>query len=111
MGSAVRKGKVAHFIASYDLSRVRVRNFHPILHKLKSWGATRLLDALWVFNSDLSVSQIQDELEAAADVGDAFVVLELKPGSLWTCEKARTAGIQWLRRNVEAPTVNQMPSR
>jgi len=93
---------MAHFIASYDLSRVRVRNYHPMLHKLQSWGATRLLESLWVFDSDLSASQIGDELRAAADADDAFAVIEVKPGSLWACEKARTLGIQWLRQNAEA---------
>ena len=53
-----------------------------MLHKLESWGATRLLESLWVFNSDLSASQIRDELQAAADVNDAFAVLELKPGAI-----------------------------
>ena len=73
---------MAQYVASYDLSRTRVRNCHPMLHKLESWGATRLLESLWVFNSDLSASQIRDELQAAADVNDAFAVLELKPGAI-----------------------------
>jgi hypothetical protein len=93
---------MAHYIASYDLSRARVRNFHPMLHKLQSWGATRLLESLWVFDSNLSVSQIRDELSDAADADDAFAVIELKSGSLWACEKARTLGIQWLQQNVGA---------
>ena len=73
-----------------------------MLHKLEGWGATRLLELLWVFNSDLSASQIRDELQAAADVNDAFAVLELKPGGHWACEKVRTLGVQWLQQNVEA---------
>ncbi|MGY3622559.1 SinR [Bradyrhizobium sp. USDA 10063] len=93
---------MAHYIASYDLHRLRVRNYHPMLRKLESWGATRLLDSLWVFNSNLSASQIRVELGAAADAGDAFVVIELKSGSLWACEKAQPLGIQWLRQNVMA---------
>lgn len=93
---------MAHYLAGYDLSRIRVRNTHPMLHKLQSWGATRLLESLWVFDSNLSASQIRDELREAADADDAFVVIELKSGSLWTCEKARTPGIQWLQQKVGA---------
>ena len=92
--------KMAHYIASYDLRRAR--NYHPMLHKLKSWGATRLLESLWVFNSNLSASQIRVELGASADADDAFVVIELKSGSLWGCEKAHPFGIQWLRENIMA---------
>jgi hypothetical protein len=73
---------MAQYIASYDLERVRLRNCHPLLYKLKSWGATRLLESVWVFESDLSASRIEDELLAACETGDAFVLFELKSGPI-----------------------------
>ncbi|MCK1718173.1 hypothetical protein [Bradyrhizobium sp. 141] len=82
---------MAHYLASYDLHRVRLRNRHAMLYKLQSWAATRVLESAWVFKSDLSVSQLREELLAASETGDAFVVFELKPESSWACEK-------WLAR-------------
>jgi hypothetical protein len=91
---------MAQYIASYDLHLVR--NYHPVWTKLEGWGATRLLESLWVFTSNLSVGQIRDELRAAGDNDDSFAVIELKAGSLWGTEKARTPGVQWLQRNILA---------
>lgn len=82
---------MAHYLASYDLHRVRLRNRHAIVYKIQSWGATRVLESVWVFSSDLSVSQLREELLAASESGDAFVLFELQPESLWACEK-------WLKR-------------
>jgi len=91
---------MAHYIASYDLHLVR--NYHPVWTKLESWGATRLLESLWVFNSNLTAGQIRDELKAAGDNDDSFAVIELKSGSWWATERARPLGVQWLQQNIMA---------
>lgn len=88
------------YIASYDLHKIR--NYHPVWTLLENWGATRLLESLWVFNSNLSAAQIRDQLRMVGDGDDSFAVIELKPGSWWASEKARNLGVQWLQRNVMA---------
>jgi hypothetical protein len=49
---------VAHYIVSYDLHKERV--YQPVWNKLEGWGATRLLESLWVLTSNLTASQIRD---------------------------------------------------
>ena len=86
---------MAQYIASYDLHNVR--NYHPIWTKLESWGATRLLESLLVFSSNMQIGQIRDELRMAGDNDDSVAVMELKPGSVWATSRARVLGTNWLR--------------
>jgi hypothetical protein len=89
---------MALYIASYDLHRVR--NYHPIWTKLESWGATRLLESLWVFSSNLPVGKLRDELRDAGDSDDSVAIIELKTGSEWASCRARELGASWLSRNI-----------
>jgi hypothetical protein len=91
---------MAHYVVSYDLHHIR--NYHPVWIRLESWGATRLLESLWVLNSNLSAGQIRDELRVVGDNDDSFAVIELKTGSWWATAKARTLGTQWLQQNIMA---------
>jgi hypothetical protein len=91
---------MASYIASYDLHHIR--NYHPVWTKLEGWGATRILESLWVFNSGMTAGQIRDALRAAGDNDDSFVVIELKPGSWWATDKGRPLGVQWLQQSIMA---------
>lgn len=91
---------MAHYVVSYDLHHIR--NYQPVWTQLETWGATRLLESLWVFSSNLSAGQIRNELRVAGDNDDSFAVIELRSGSWWATGKARQLGVQWLQQNIMA---------
>lgn len=89
---------MAHFIISYDLHYQR--HYQPVWDLLKSWGAVRLLESLWVVTRNDSVGTLRDALKNVADSDDSVAVIELKPGSEWASQNARQEGIDWLSRNI-----------
>jgi CRISPR-associated endonuclease Cas2 len=91
---------MAHFIISYDLHNQR--SYEPVWEKLESWGATRLLESLWVGTINKTATAVRDELGAVIDDDDSVAVVELKQGSYWACTRAKTAGVEWLKRNILA---------
>jgi CRISPR associated protein Cas2 family len=91
---------MAHYIVSYDLHNQRT--YPPVWKKLEGWGATRLLESLWVLTTTLTAVQIKDGLKAIIDSDDSVAVIEIKPASGWACTRAREAGVAWLRQNIAA---------
>jgi hypothetical protein len=91
---------MAHYIVSYDLHNQR--HYQPVWSRLESWGATRLLESLWVVSTTLTATQIRDGIKAVCDTDDSVATVELKPGSNWACEKAKPLGVAWLRQNIMA---------
>lgn len=91
---------MACYIVGYDLHHDR--DYKPIWDTLKGWGATRLVEALWVVTSQLTANQIRDILYNATGKRDSVAVVELKPGSWWSCQDVPDAGVAWLRTNISA---------
>lgn len=91
---------MAHYIVSYDLHNQRY--YQPVWTQLEQWGATRLLESLWVMTATLTAAQIRDGLQNIIDKDDSVLVVELKAGSWWANRLAKPAGVQWLQRNIMA---------
>ena len=91
---------MAYYIISYDLHNQRA--YQPVWRQLESWGATRLLESLWVLTSSASAASLRDGLLKVIDNDDSVAVLELKPGSLWATHRAKPDGITWLQQNIMA---------
>jgi len=91
---------MANYIVGYDLHHDR--DYKPIWDALKGWGFTRLVEALWVGTSNLSVQQIRDTLYNATGQRDSVAVVELKAGSWWSCQGAPDAAVAWLRANIRS---------
>lgn len=91
---------MARYIVGYDLHHDR--NYQPIWDLLKGWGATRLVEALWVVTTNLSAKQIRQALYDATGQRDSVAVVELQPGSNWSTIGVPDAGNDWLRKNIAA---------
>lgn len=89
---------MAHYIVSYDLHNQRT--YEPVWAKLESWGATRLLESLWVVTSSKASGVLREELASAMDSDDSCAIVELKTGSEWSTRRAQKAGVDWLTRNI-----------
>lgn len=89
---------MAHFIISYDLHNQRT--YPPVWKLLESWGAVRLLESLWVVSLNIGPAWIREQLKAVMDSDDAVAVIELKTGSDWSTQLARTLGNNWLTTNI-----------
>jgi hypothetical protein len=91
---------MAHFIVSYDLHNQR--HYQPVWTQLEAWGATRLLESLWVLSINLTALQVRDGIQVVIDNDDSVAVVEVKQGSWWANRLARPAGVQWLQQNIMA---------
>lgn len=91
---------MAFYAVSYDLHNQR--NYPPVWAKLESWGATRILETLWLLDSTLSAVQIRDALVAIVDNDDSIVVVEIKSGSCWAAIRSKEKGVAWLRQKIAA---------
>jgi hypothetical protein len=89
---------LAHYVISYDLHKAR--NYQPVWNQLEQWGATRLLESLWVLTTSADAGDLRIALQKLVDNDDSLAVLELKPGSAWSTLNARPAGADWLARNI-----------
>jgi hypothetical protein len=87
-----------HYIVSYDLHNQR--NYPAVWEYLEGLGGTRLLESLWVLSHSATAGQIRDGLKMVMDGDDSCAVIELKQGSGWATQKARDAGVEWLRQNI-----------
>jgi hypothetical protein len=93
-----RNAAMAHFIISYDLHSQRT--YPPVWQLLESWGATRLLESLWVVTIATTSGDLRDALLRVVDSDDSVAVIELKPNSQWSTRGARQAGVDWLTQNI-----------
>ena len=91
---------MAHYMISYDLHNLRT--YKPVWDKLKSCGAVRLLESLWLLTSNSNAVDLRDALKAVIDGDDSIAIIELKAGSFWADLRAKDAGVDWLRKNILA---------
>ena len=89
---------MAHFIISYDLHKQRT--YEPVWNALEDWGATRLLESLWVVTLINSAEEVRDALKEMIDNDDSISVIELKHGSDWATTRAKKRGVAWLTNNI-----------
>ena len=89
---------MAHFAVSYDLHNQRT--YPPVWRLLESWGAVRLLESYWVLTIESTAPALRDALQRVIDNDDSVAVIELKTGSGWACVRAKSDGVEWLRKNI-----------
>jgi hypothetical protein len=88
------------YTVSYDLHRQR--DYHPIWASLQALSAKRLLESLWLVNSNSTAIQLRDHLQQSLDGDDSIVVIQVPAGSLWATTRAQPDGVQMLRQHVLA---------
>jgi len=82
---------MAHFMICNDLHNRR--NYQPLYDALANWER---------FASNSSAINVRDALNKLVDGDDSIAVIELKPGSGWGSVRAKPAGVEWLKRNIQA---------
>jgi hypothetical protein len=98
-GFSTMRITMAYYIIGYDLHHDR--DYTPIWNALKGWGATRLVEALWVVTSQYTAQQIRDTLYEVTGKRDTVAVVELKSGSWWaTSPGVPDVSVAWLRSNI-----------
>lgn len=90
---------MALYMVSYDL-RQPGRNYGPVYKLLALWGASRLLESLWLVASALPVTTLRDQLRQYVDANDGVAVIELSAGSSWATSNVQPAGSRWLQLNI-----------
>ena len=82
---------------SYDLHNQR--NYKPVWDLLESWGATRLLESLWVVTLNSTASEVRDALNQKIDGDDSTALIELKSGSVGD-HASPESGVDWMKANI-----------
>ena len=67
---------MALFEVSYDL-RKPGRNYQSLYDRLAAWGAFRVLESVWIINSNSSAVAIRDDLLKQIDSGDGLLVTQI----------------------------------
>jgi hypothetical protein len=72
------------YIVSYDLKKPG-RDFQPLWDRLAQWKATRVLESLWLIdtNPDWAIA-IRDDLKQYIDGNDWLFVARLNGETAWT---------------------------
>ena len=91
---------MANYIVSYDLHHQR--HYPPVWAAIERIGGVRLLESLWLVETNYTATQVRDIVAAAADGDDSIVVIELKDSAYWACLRAKKAGVDRLRQNISA---------
>ena len=86
------------YLVSYDLHNQR--HYQPVWTKLQQLGGQRLLESLWIVNSQLTATQLRDAVVAVADNDDSTAVVQVAVGSNWAVMRAKPEGIAMLRQYV-----------
>jgi hypothetical protein len=67
---------------SYDL-RKPGRNYESLWKRLGEWGATRVLQSVWIIDRQTTAVQIRDDLQRHMDDNDGILVTGLTGESAW----------------------------
>lgn len=85
-------------VISYDLHKER--NYQPLWDALRSWGAVKILESLWLLETSADLGNVASALRALVDQDDSFVLIELKEGAHWSSLRALPVGVRWLNLNI-----------
>jgi len=89
---------MACYIISYD--QHRDKDYTPIWTALRSWGAQRVLESLWLLENAAGPGEIREALRTQTKDEDSLVIIELNQGATWSAYKAQPAGVNWLGENI-----------
>ena len=70
------------FEVSYDL-RKPGRNYESLWKRLGDWGATRVLQSVWIIDRQTTAAQIRDDLAHHIDTNDGLLVTGLTGEAAW----------------------------
>ena len=73
---------MARFEASYDL-RKPGRNYEPLYKRLADWRAVRVLQSVWIIETNSSAATIRDDLAKYLDANDGLLVTGLTGEAAW----------------------------
>ena len=69
-------------LLSYDL-RVPGRDYKPLYARLGEWSATRILESVWITNTQSNATALRDDLLKYIDANDGLAVVELAKNGAW----------------------------
>jgi hypothetical protein len=70
------------YVVSYDL-RQPGRNYQPLWDRLAAWKAIRILESLWVIDTESKAAVIRDDLKSYIDSNDGLFVAGLTGETAW----------------------------
>lgn len=88
------------YLVSYDLHNQR--HYQPVWDSLTSLGGVRLLESLWLVNTQLTAQQLRERVQTAADSDDSVAVIQLPQGVNWSTWNAKPPGVAFLKNHVTA---------
>jgi hypothetical protein len=91
---------LANYIVSYDLHKQR--HYPPIWAAIERLRGVRLLESLWLIETNLTAVQVRDILSTSIDSDDSIAVIELKENAYWACLRVRQSGLDRLRQSIAA---------
>jgi hypothetical protein len=88
------------YIISYD--QHRDKDYTPIWTLLRSWGAVRLLESVWLLASNYQPGQLREAIRLHTRNEESLVVIELQAGAAWSAYAAPPEGTRWLSSHLQA---------
>lgn len=88
---------MALYVITYDLRKER--NYEPLLHQLRDWGCSRLLESVWLGELRGPAGTIAKILTTLSDADAGIAVLPLAETSDWAILGVQPAGHDWLKRH------------
>jgi len=82
------------YIVCYDL-QVPGKNYQPLYDKIKSYGTwARVTESNWVVVSDMTATQVRDDLLSVMDSNDRLFVVKSGRAAAWTNVRCKN---EWLK--------------
>jgi hypothetical protein len=89
---------MALYVISYD--QHRDKDYTPIWNYLDKLGAVRVLESLWILESNSSASDLRNALRTATNDEDSIFVIQVFTNSGWAAYNIRPEGSGWLTRYI-----------
>lgn len=80
-------------LVSYDL--VMAKDYDKVYKYLKEFSCIKPLESLWLLKTNLTVTEIRDNLISLTDNDDKIIVLDITSSSWATSHLPKTS--EWLR--------------
>jgi hypothetical protein len=96
---STREGGMAYYLVSYDLHKER--DYKSVWSFLELLNGVRLLESVWLVDTELNAFDLRVALEGAGDSDDSFAIIEIKRGVDWTTHKGKQEGADFLHANIK----------
>lgn len=88
------------YIISYD--QHGDKDYTPIWTLLRSWGAVRLLESVWLVSSTQQPGALREAIRQYTRNEESVAVIALQEGAEWATYNCQDEGVRWLQRSLRA---------